>query len=59
MNNIIFAARKPSPLVRVWHSTGVPGTPLVCRWMQDETAKFGSSLSDSPIDETGGLRRCA
>ena len=59
MSNTIFAARKPSPLVRVWRSTGVPGTPLVCRWMQDEPAKFNCSVSDSPLDETGGRRRCA
>jgi hypothetical protein len=53
MNNTIFAARKPLPLVRVWRSIDVPGTPLVCRWTQDEAANPSSSLADSSIDETG------
>lgn len=56
MNNTIFAARKPRQLVRMWHSTGDPGTPLVCTWLLPETAKL---LSNSTTDETGGLLLCA
>jgi hypothetical protein len=55
MNNTIFAARKASPLVRLWRSTSEPGTPLVCNWVRAETVKL---RSDSMTDETGGLRRC-
>jgi hypothetical protein len=56
VNNTIFAARKANPLVRTWRSTGEPGTPLVCNWVQAETVKL---RSNSAIEETGGLRRCA
>ena len=56
MNNTIFAARKPSPLVRMWRSTGEPGTPLVSNWVQVEA---GQLRSDSVTDEIGGLLLCA
>lgn len=56
MNNIIFAAHKPNPLVRVWRSTGRPGGPLVCNWVHAETAKL---RFNSVADETGGISRCA
>jgi len=56
MNNTIFAARKPSPLVRMWRSSGEPGSPLVCIWVM---AEAGKQLSDSVTDETGGLLLCA
>ena len=38
MNNKILAVRRPSPLVRVWRSTGDPGMPLVGIWVQADTA---------------------
>jgi hypothetical protein len=56
MKNSIFAARTPSPLVRIWRSTGDPGSPIVCRWLQDESVKLRSG---SVTDETGGSRPCA
>ena len=37
-NNKIRAVRRLSPLVRVWHSTGDPGMPLVGIWVQADTA---------------------
>jgi len=49
----------PSPLVRVWRSTGDPGMPLVGISVQAETAKLRPSAADSQRDETGGLRLCA
>jgi hypothetical protein len=45
-NNKILAARRPSPLVRVWRSTGDPGMPLVGIWVQADTAK----LRSNPVD---------
>ena len=63
MNNIqndkILAVRRPSPLVRVWRSTGDPGMPLVGIWVQADTAKLRSSPSDPSRDEMGGLLLCA
>ncbi len=59
MNKKILAAPRPSPLVRVWRSTGEPGMPLVCIWMQADTAKLCPISADSSSDETGGLRLCA
>lgn len=56
MNNIIFAALKPNPLVRVWRSTSKPGAPLVCNWVHAETAKL---RFNSMTEETGELSRCA
>ncbi len=56
MNNTIFPARKPGPLVRMWRSTGELGTPLVCNWV---TIEAGKPLSDSVTDEIGGRLRCA
>ena len=32
-NNKILAVRRPSPLVRVWRSTGDPRMPLVGIWV--------------------------
>ena len=58
-NNKILAVRRPSPLVRVWRSTGDPGMPLVGIWVQADTAKLRSSLADPSSDEMGGLRLCA
>ena len=57
MNNTILAARKPSPLVRVWRSTGTPGTPLICCWVQDEAEKVHLNLAKSPSGR-GGLFLC-
>jgi hypothetical protein len=58
-NNKILAARGPSPLVRVWRSTGDPGMPLVGIWVQADMAKLRSSPVDPSSDEIGGLRLCA
>jgi hypothetical protein len=55
-NSKILAVRRPSPLVRVWHSTGMP---LVGIWVQADTAKLRSSPADPSSDEMGGLRLCA
>src|ERR1700722_8942977 len=52
-NNKILAVRRPSPLVRVWHSIGDPGMPLVGIWVQADTAKLGSSPADPSRDEMG------
>lgn len=59
MNNKILTARRPSPLVRVWRSTGDPGMPLVGIWVQADTAKLRSSPVDPSSDEIEGLRLCA
>lgn len=59
MHKKIVAARRPSPLVRVWHSTKDPRMPLVCIWMQTDTAKLCPISTDSSGDEAGGLRLCA
>jgi hypothetical protein len=59
MNNKNLTARRPSPLVRVWRSTGDPGMPLVGIWVQAETAKPRPNAADSSSDETGGLCLCA
>ena len=59
MNNKIFAARRTSPLVRIWRSTGDHSMPLVCMWVQAGTAKLRPNPADSSSDETGGLRLCA
>lgn len=56
MNNTIFVARKSGQLVRVWHSTGDPGTPLVCTRLLTETVNL---RSNSTNDEAGGLLLCA
>ena len=53
MNNIILAARKPSPLVRIWRSSGTPGTPLICSWVQAEAEKVHLSLLKSPSGRGG------
>jgi hypothetical protein len=58
-NNTILAARRPSPLVRVWRSTGDPGMPLVGIWVQADTAKLRPSPADQLGDEIGGLGLCA
>jgi hypothetical protein len=55
MNNIIFAPT-PSRLIRTWRSTGEPGTPLVCKWVQVEPTTLRSG---STTDVIGGLLRCA
>jgi hypothetical protein len=58
-NNRILAARRPSPLLRVWRSTGDPGTPLVGIWVPADTANLSVSPADRLSDEIGGLRLCA
>jgi hypothetical protein len=58
-NNNIHAVRRPSPLVRVWRSTGDPGMPLVGIWVQADTATFRSSPTDPSSEEIGGLCLCA
>jgi hypothetical protein len=58
-NNKTLAVRRPSPLVRVWRSTGDPGLPLVGIWVQAGTAKLRSSPADPSSDEIGGVRLCA
>jgi len=58
MNNKILAARRPSPLVRIWRLTGNYRMPLACVWVQVDTAKLRPN-SDSSSDETGGRRLCA
>ena len=58
-NNKILAVRRPSPLVRLWRSTGDPGMPLVGIWLQVETAKLHPSSVDPSRDNIGGLRLCA
>ncbi|WP_433965946.1 hypothetical protein [Tunturiibacter gelidiferens] len=52
-NNKILAVRRPSPLVRVWRSTGDPGMPLVGIWVQADTARLRSSPVDASSDEIG------
>ena len=42
--NKTFAAREPSPLVRVWRSSGDPGMPLVSTWVRTEFTKFRPTL---------------
>lgn len=59
MTKKILAIRKPPPLVRVWHSTNDPRTPLACVWMQTDTEKLRSTSTDSSSDEIEGLRLCA
>jgi hypothetical protein len=59
MNNNISAARKTSSLVRLWLTTGMPGTPLICVWVQTETNKLQPNPADAASDETGGMGRCA
>lgn len=59
MTKKILTVRRPSPLVRVWHSTGNPRMPLACAWMQADTTKPNPISADSSSDETGGLRLCA
>ena len=59
MNNRIFAARRPSPLVRVWRSTGDPGMPLEGIWVQAETTKLRPSPADPSSGEIEGLCLCA
>lgn len=58
-NKKIFAARKPSPLVRVWRSTGGAGTPLVCKWVVPDAAAVEMNTCDQKIDQSGGLLLCA
>jgi hypothetical protein len=59
MNNKILAARRLSPLARVWHSTGDPRMPLACIWVQTDATKPRLSSVESSTDETGRLRLCA
>jgi hypothetical protein len=59
MNDNIFAATKKNSLVRVWRSTGQPGTPLVCTWVHDESAQVLPSSEQSSTHARGGLRLCA
>ena len=58
-NNKMLAVCWPSPLVRVWRSTGDPGVPLVGIWVQADTAKLRPSPADPSSDEVGGLCLCA
>jgi hypothetical protein len=59
MNNKILAARRPSPLVRIWRSTGDYRMPLACVWVKADVAKLCLNPPDSSSDETGGLGLCA
>ena len=59
MTKKMLFARRPSPLVRVWHSTTDPRMPLIATWLQDDAVKQRANASDSSSDETGGLRLCA
>ena len=59
MNNKIFAARKPTSLVRVWHSTGDPRMPLACIWGSTDTTVLRPNPADSSSDESGGFPLCA
>jgi hypothetical protein len=59
MNNEFFAAPMMNSLVCVWRSTGKPGTPLVCAWIQAGTAQIHAVVVESPSPENGGLRLCA
>jgi hypothetical protein len=59
MNNKILAARRTSSLVRVWRSTGDPGTPLVCTWVRADSEKQRANSPDPTCDKTGGLPLCA
>jgi hypothetical protein len=59
VNNTMLAVRKPTPLVRVWYSTGSPGTPLVCRWVRVDAATVGVNTVEQKSDQPGGLLLCA
>jgi hypothetical protein len=59
MNNRILAALRPTPLVRVWRSTGEPGMPLISTWVQAKTAKLRTNDAALSSDEKGGLCLCA
>jgi hypothetical protein len=58
-NNRISPARKPSPLVRIWRSTGGAGTPLVCKWVVPDAAAAKMNTCDQKIVQSGGLLLCA
>jgi hypothetical protein len=58
MNNKIFAAHRPSPLIRVWRSTGDPRMPLAGIWVQADNAKLRTNPAAPSSDEIGGLRLC-
>lgn len=58
-NNKIFPARKPSPLVREWRSTGGAGTPLICKWVVPNSAAVEMNTCDQKIEQSGGLLLCA
>jgi hypothetical protein len=44
-----FTSRRPA-LVRVWRTTGLPGSPLTSSWLSSET-----TATDTPAE--GGRRR--
>jgi hypothetical protein len=58
-NNNIVAVHRTSLLIRLWRSTGGPGTPLVCRWVETETPMLHPAAVTFSSSETGGLRLCA
>jgi hypothetical protein len=59
MNNKILTASKPSPLVRVWRSTGHPRMPLAAIWVQADNAELRPNPVAPSSEEMGGLRLCA
>jgi hypothetical protein len=59
MNNKHMTAPTRNSLVRVWQSTGKPGTPLVCAWIPAGTAQTRPGATAFPSPEDGGLGLCA
>ncbi len=55
MTKTIFDIRTTNPLIRLWHSTGEPGTPLLCNWVK---AKVTTLRLEQSIEETGGSLGC-
>jgi hypothetical protein len=49
--NKTLAAREPSPLVRVWRSSGDPGMPLVSTWVRAEFTKSRPTLLYEFLDK--------
>lgn len=59
MNMKIFTAPTKTLLRCVWHSTGKPGTPLVCTWTLAGTARTPAAVIEFSSQEEEGLRLCA
>ena len=45
-NNNIAGVRRASALIRLWHSTDGPGTPLVCRWVETMMPRHAVLIMD-------------